>query len=270
VCGDGKVMSSEECDDGNLVDGDGCSSTCQIEPLFGCENAPSKCSCQRVRRDWKSLSADEKDLYYEAVNGLKASGVYDTFVHIHALSANEGFAHGTGGFLPWHRWYLFQYEEALRNQDKSKYGCLAIPYWDWGEEADLCAAKGGCSQLDEMSDIIADFGGRGKGDVLTVGGSPTFGSSAQGSVGCVTEGPFANWIVPDHPNQDGDRCLSRSTDFATAGTEGFTSASSLLLTILQNPTYGSTGGFRAHVEGLPHANPHNLLGGHIRTFSSPR
>jgi cysteine-rich repeat protein len=31
-CGDGQVNSSEQCDDGNTTDGDGCSSTCMVEP----------------------------------------------------------------------------------------------------------------------------------------------------------------------------------------------------------------------------------------------
>ncbi len=31
VCGDGIIEGTEECDDGNIVSGDGCSSTCQIE-----------------------------------------------------------------------------------------------------------------------------------------------------------------------------------------------------------------------------------------------
>jgi cysteine-rich repeat protein len=31
VCGDGRTESAEQCDDGNLVDGDGCSSACSIE-----------------------------------------------------------------------------------------------------------------------------------------------------------------------------------------------------------------------------------------------
>ena len=35
VCGDGKKIL-DECDDGNLVDGDGCSSNCQIEEHFTC------------------------------------------------------------------------------------------------------------------------------------------------------------------------------------------------------------------------------------------
>jgi cysteine-rich repeat protein len=33
VCGDGFADRPEQCDDGNLVNGDGCSSTCQIVPL---------------------------------------------------------------------------------------------------------------------------------------------------------------------------------------------------------------------------------------------
>jgi len=31
VCGNGVIETGEECDDGNVVDGDGCSSTCQTE-----------------------------------------------------------------------------------------------------------------------------------------------------------------------------------------------------------------------------------------------
>ena len=42
-CGDGKNIDPEECDDGNGNDGDGCSSTCVIEPNFdctpGCDNS---------------------------------------------------------------------------------------------------------------------------------------------------------------------------------------------------------------------------------------
>ncbi len=39
ICGDGNLASNEECDDGNNIDGDGCSATCKIEapiiPEFG-------------------------------------------------------------------------------------------------------------------------------------------------------------------------------------------------------------------------------------------
>ncbi|MBU1535024.1 DUF4215 domain-containing protein [Myxococcota bacterium] len=43
-CGDGIVsFSSEQCDDGNLIDGDGCSSTCAPEPGYVCMGSPSVC-----------------------------------------------------------------------------------------------------------------------------------------------------------------------------------------------------------------------------------
>jgi cysteine-rich repeat protein len=48
ICGDGYLMSKTyECDDGNLIDGDGCSSSCMTEVGYRCENgtttSPSSC-----------------------------------------------------------------------------------------------------------------------------------------------------------------------------------------------------------------------------------
>jgi cysteine-rich repeat protein len=44
VCGDGIVASpAEACDDGNSVNGDGCSSTCTIEAGYQCSGQPSMC-----------------------------------------------------------------------------------------------------------------------------------------------------------------------------------------------------------------------------------
>ena len=42
-CGDGIIIDSEKCDDGNSVSGDGCTSTCQIESGYTCTGAPSDC-----------------------------------------------------------------------------------------------------------------------------------------------------------------------------------------------------------------------------------
>ena len=43
ICGDGTVQGAcgEQCDDGNTTDGDGCSSTCQLESTPGCGPAPA-------------------------------------------------------------------------------------------------------------------------------------------------------------------------------------------------------------------------------------
>ena len=47
-CGDGLMHSSEECDDGNLYNEDGCTEACTIENGYECdpgnERKPSECS----------------------------------------------------------------------------------------------------------------------------------------------------------------------------------------------------------------------------------
>jgi fibro-slime domain-containing protein len=43
VCGDGKKEGAEACDDGNLVDGDGCSAACALEPDCSTGTCVSKC-----------------------------------------------------------------------------------------------------------------------------------------------------------------------------------------------------------------------------------
>ena len=43
VCGDGMAGGNETCDDGNVLDGDGCSSVCQVESAYFCQNSPSNC-----------------------------------------------------------------------------------------------------------------------------------------------------------------------------------------------------------------------------------
>ncbi|XP_064197731.1 pappalysin-2 [Anguilla rostrata] len=42
-CGDGELQGKEECDDRNLLDGDGCTKKCLMEPGFNCEGQPSLC-----------------------------------------------------------------------------------------------------------------------------------------------------------------------------------------------------------------------------------
>lgn len=42
ICGDGLIFAAT-CDDGNVVDGDGCSAVCQVEMGYVCTGAPSVC-----------------------------------------------------------------------------------------------------------------------------------------------------------------------------------------------------------------------------------
>lgn len=47
LCGDGIDLGLNECEDGNEEDGDGCSSTCKLEPNYACQsetpNGPFSC-----------------------------------------------------------------------------------------------------------------------------------------------------------------------------------------------------------------------------------
>jgi cysteine-rich repeat protein len=44
TCGDGAVASTEGCDDGNTAADDGCSATCTVEDGYTCTGAPSTCT----------------------------------------------------------------------------------------------------------------------------------------------------------------------------------------------------------------------------------
>ena len=52
-CGDGLNFGMVECDDGNKIDGDGCSSNCEIEDDFRCEGgSPTQSdTCNYVELD---------------------------------------------------------------------------------------------------------------------------------------------------------------------------------------------------------------------------
>ncbi len=44
ICGNGIIQSGEMCDDNNTINGDGCSSSCQIESSYSCMGQPSTCT----------------------------------------------------------------------------------------------------------------------------------------------------------------------------------------------------------------------------------
>ncbi len=64
ICGDGQVEGGcgEECDDGNLVDGDGCSSDCHLESTPGCGAAPASGCRRSIQPGKSSLLVKDKPL----------------------------------------------------------------------------------------------------------------------------------------------------------------------------------------------------------------
>lgn len=92
-------------------------------------------NCCRQRRDWLSLSDQEKSEY---ITTVKMAASSDTLYIHRYLELMQLYKDGSGTavlsystpstqFLPWHRYYLQQYEDLLRMINPS----ITLPYWDW-------------------------------------------------------------------------------------------------------------------------------------------
>jgi tyrosinase len=95
-----------------------------------------------VRKDVTTLTATERRRFVNALLELKRRGEYDEFVRLHIdyyVADGEGglrVAHMAPSFLPWHRRFLLDLENALRRVDDS----VTLPYWDWTKDRRADAA----------------------------------------------------------------------------------------------------------------------------------
>ncbi|MDW8245683.1 MAG: MYXO-CTERM sorting domain-containing protein, partial [Sandaracinaceae bacterium] len=80
------VASREACDDGNVVDGDGCSRTCEVEGGWSCSGSPSVCMDMR---DGGVVMVDG--------GGIGDAGVGDAAVGDGGLVSDVGLRGDAGG-----------------------------------------------------------------------------------------------------------------------------------------------------------------------------
>ncbi|KAK3290789.1 uncharacterized protein B0H64DRAFT_447075 [Chaetomium fimeti] len=180
-----------------------------LDPKFRCKSpraAANPCTPGklRIRREWGSLSVDQRKEYIAAVQCLRtkpstldpatapgAKSLFDDFVAIHLMQTMN--IHLSGIFLTWHRYYTWVYEEKLRTE------CGytgTVPYWEWG----LSAHDPASSPVFDGSET--SLGGNGdyvphEGLILTEPLNPAalIPLPAGSGGGCVTTGPFANMTV---------------------------------------------------------------------------
>jgi cysteine-rich repeat protein len=96
VCGDGFVAPSEQCDDMNALDGDGCSSTCQWELVCGngVLQAPEQCDdANTAANDGCSATCTIENLVTEVEPNDTAAQAMTSPLQI----AGDGFVSGTIG-----------------------------------------------------------------------------------------------------------------------------------------------------------------------------
>jgi len=153
--------------------------------------------CQEIstRHEWRSLSMQEKDSYLSAVRclsekpsrlGLNGT-LWDDFPYTYARIGVDFKESAVS--LPWHRYFLQVYENALR-EDCGFDGNL--PYWDWSLDWEDLAHS-------PIWNSEKGFGGGGDID------EPVF--FERGS--CLGDGPFAGIQVSYHFAAYHPHCLSR-------------------------------------------------------------
>ncbi|KPQ36591.1 MAG: tyrosinase Tyr [Phormidesmis priestleyi Ana] len=157
-------------------------------PVFPQQSQPPNLS---LRKSVTALTAAEKTAFVAALNQLQFTpsngsslSRYEQFVVQHILTmgfrqslgatgpARGNPAHSYPAFLPWHRQFLLDFEQALQAIDPS----VTIPYWDWTDPDALTVM------------LQADFLGEGgTGTTVEVNGSGRFEG------GEVTTGPCSTW-----------------------------------------------------------------------------
>jgi len=102
-----------------------------------------------VRKNQARLSRKQWQAFVDAIDAIRRKGAakptYDDFVDVHAKAMSDRFmgrwqVHTMtmpGGmlmrgrnFLAWHRWFLLEFEERLKQHDPT----VTVPYWDWGSD----------------------------------------------------------------------------------------------------------------------------------------
>jgi len=158
-----------------------------------------QCSNPIQRKEWRALSVAERQAYTTAVDCLvtKLKSIsqsdfpgavhrFDDFIGVHKVQTPN--IHFVGHFLPWHRYFVWAYEQTLRNECGY---AGAQPYWDYTKDS----ASEATFRASPMWDTVSGFG-----------------SDGTGSQNCVTTGPFKNWVLnlPSGTSlQRQTRCLQR-------------------------------------------------------------
>lgn len=119
-------------------------------------------------------------LYVQSGTDASLTAEYQALIQMHEDEFGNG-PHWQTQFLPWHRWYILEFENILRKYTP----CITVPFWAW--------------ELDAGSSYIWS-------NTFTMWGPESY---ALGSVtnpeGCVGDGPFSgSWT-----QTDGVTCLRR-------------------------------------------------------------
>ncbi|OAA72577.1 putative domain, di-copper centre [Cordyceps fumosorosea ARSEF 2679] len=245
-------------------------------------SSSSACQNPVIRQEWRALTRAERLEFIRAVNALaevpsrwRENGtVYDDFAVLHGAIGSWGEsdpsrshaaapscrtetydaadeisapAHRSASFLPWHRYTLILFEDALREHA----GFAGhVPYWDWSLD---------WMDLANSSIWSTDDGFGGDGDAR--------GPVVVGDGRCVVDGPFAHLLPILYNHTFARHCLSRGFhDGATMGRlSGEAYRPEKMGEILREPTYH---GFRRQLEIYLHGALHQGVNGDFKAMTA--
>lgn len=199
-------------------------------------------NCCRQRKDWVyGMTNAERQRYVDAVvtvsTTLPYKTQYDALIGEHETLFFGGI-HNNDVFLPWHRAYILQMEELLRQVDCR----VTVPYWAWEKQAS--------DPLNTAGNLF----------------SPSYFGGDGGAGNCVTDGAFASpgWSVT--PSAGGG-CLQRDFDFMP------TTATTADLNTLVGTTCPSAADYDCFRDGIEHApgthdHVHCIVNGHMCSTAS--
>ena len=92
-------------------------------------------SCYRVRKEFTMMSLAERRRFIDVLKLVSTDpryrSEYERLATLHSRIPSEFLHHMPQIFLPWHRWYLLEFENLLREIDCR----VTIPYWNWSKDA---------------------------------------------------------------------------------------------------------------------------------------
>ncbi|ETN36347.1 uncharacterized protein HMPREF1541_08624 [Cyphellophora europaea CBS 101466] len=156
----------------------------------------------RIRHDFGCLAPKEREHFTDAIKCLvrkpsqldqirypAASNRFMDYAIVHVNRTRE--VHLNGFFLTWHRYFLWLFEEELRNECGYK---GTLPYWNWPETANDIHT----SPVFDGSRFSMSGDGQPRGRKPTVFGPKLTVPHGSGG-GCVFSGPFAGFKATMKP-----------------------------------------------------------------------
>jgi tyrosinase len=176
----------------------------------------------RLRKEWRQLTIPERKDYIRAVKCLhtkpsiytdalpSSASLYEDFAAVHKFLTP--YIHWESQFLPWHRYFLYAFENALK-RECSYSGSL--PYWDYALDAPPAILKNS-----PIFDPDHGFGGDGEklANPIYPRMPPNLPPGSGG--GCQLDGPFEDWTISiaqwNSTGKADPRCLTRSINDAVS------------------------------------------------------